>query len=148
MVFRPLGNAAKLRISLKSINSDNTKPVVDGVIIAFDDNFKNKIDEFDATKLPISSVENLTMLKNESLLSIKRKYPVTQADTMFLNLNFMKVKSYTLEIECIGSLAPAIKAFILDAETELTLPINVSGTSLYNFNVSAGFNPNRLFIIL
>jgi hypothetical protein len=70
-VFRPLqpGVQQKIRVDLKSVNSDDTAPVVDGVLAAYGTQFSNEIDEYDAENLPNIGAENLAIGRANNWLS-------------------------------------------------------------------------------
>ena len=147
LALRPLGMPAKIHVSLKSVNSDGTQPVVDGVMVAFDENFEDSLDSYDASKLPINSFENLSILKNKDLFSIERRKPTRNSDTVNMNLNFLRVKSYMVEVDASNFNDPLVTGYIEDVQTGVRSQLNLAGNSSYLFDVNIGVDPNRLRII-
>jgi len=147
-VFRPTAAHAKLRVDMKSINADGTMPVVDGVMIGIDGSYSNETDEFDAGKLTSTMNENLSVRKNGSLFSIERRSDFTNEDTIFLNLNYMKVKSYQLELNAAAFDDAEMVVYLEDVEANTLTPLDLTGTTTYNFSITPTFNPNRLRIVM
>jgi|GEM_PF-1415708 len=146
-VFRPSGTQSKLHINLRSVNSDGTQPVVDGVMIGYDENFDDAINGMDAAKLPSNTNENLSVKKGGQLLSIERRKQFTTADTIYLNMNYLKVKSYQLELNAAAFDAGSLTAYLEDAETGTSTPLNLTGSTLYGFSINMNSNVNRFKIV-
>ncbi len=147
-VFRPAASGSKLYINLRSVNSDNTQPVVDGAMVAYKENFSNAIDELDAKKLRSSMTENISVKKEETLFSVERRSDITTDDTVYLSLNYMKVKNYQLELDAVSFDTTVLSATLEDTETGIRLPVDLSGNTLYNFAVTANSTGSRLRIVL
>ncbi|MEN9571412.1 MAG: hypothetical protein RL172_2643, partial [Bacteroidota bacterium] len=146
-VFRPYRINAKIHINLKSYNSNGTVPVVDGVMLGYDDNYSNDIDDMDATKLSLGGVENISIVKNNTRLSIERKAFDADEDSIKLNLSTMGKRNYQLEIACSNIDTTQFTAWLQDAANNSSTPIQMSGKTNYDFTIAEGYNPNRFTIV-
>jgi hypothetical protein len=151
-VFRPAPPAAttgKLRISLRSLNTDGTNPVVDGTMVAFDDRYSNDKDSYDATKLPNTLSENIAVSRNENKLAIERRKNITGNDTVYLHMSNMRIKNYQFEITT-DNFDTTIQAYLEDSYTAERKPINVSTGSVFAFSIfnnPAVYAPSRFRIV-
>lgn len=145
--YRTADQASRIKINLHSLNSDGTKPVVDAVMSSWFESFSDGLDDMDASKLPINSHENLSIRTSGGLYSIERRSQIKHQDSILLNLNFMKVKNYELQIECSGMDTLLIAAILEDLQTGTQYPLNLGSVNRIGFSIAAGFNPNRFRII-
>ena len=150
LAFRPESintTQAQLRTNLYAIESTGTY-LVDGTLEQFADKYSNVVDKFDAKKISNFS-ENLSLKTDSQLLVVERRHAIAQADTIQLNMLKMKVKSYRFEFMGQG-FDPALTAFLEDSYYNTRVPLNINGTSTYDFtvvNIPGSWNPTRFRIV-
>ncbi|MBE7171998.1 MAG: T9SS type A sorting domain-containing protein [Williamsia sp.] len=128
---------AGLRISLQTINADNTSAVVDEVLSSYGSGFSNKVDSMDAHK-PSNVQENLAISRDGEVLMIERRQPLTESDGIQLKLwNTTVGKKYQLEVNT-NSLNTALStAYLSDSYLHTTTPIDLHQTTRMPFSVNA-----------
>ncbi|MFM2358802.1 MAG: hypothetical protein RLY16_795, partial [Bacteroidota bacterium] len=143
-VFRPGPEQPKFYINLRSRNNNNTTPIVDGVMVGYDENFSNAVDDYDAAKLSIGGVESLSILHNSGkLLSIERRQDLTNMDTIQLNLANMANRGYQFEFKASNFDSSLLSIWLEDTHTHQLTPVRSNGTSSFDFSIAAGYNANR-----
>ncbi len=145
-VFRPVATQQKMYINLRSVNADATKPVVDGAMVGYGENFSNGIDQFDAGRL-LGSVESISVLRDSVPFTIERRQPITERDTIFLRLAGMRNRRYQLEFIPSAFDTTFLSAWLEDATTAASTPLSTGTTTLYDFTISSGYNPGRFRIV-
>ncbi len=145
--FRPV---MQVRAVLYAKNSDNSLSVNDGALQIYDTSFNNEVDNMDMKKLD-NFTENISILNNGNKLSIEKRIPIRQRDTIQIYLSQLKLKDYKLVIAWDKILAPeGTIAFMEDAFTKTKTPLKLKDSSRFYFNVSseeASFNPERFRVI-
>jgi len=137
-VFRPIPQntmQSRMRVNLLSANNDLSTPVVDGVLAAFGENFSNEIDNMDAVNLDNPGTENISIRKNNRLLSIERRNLVTTSDTLCLNVTHFAARNYFLEIipENFGN--GLVTAVLEDRYTNVQTALDLTAVTQYRFSV-------------
>ncbi len=151
-VFRPMASSGapnKLRINLHSVNADGTTPVVDGTMTAFDNRYSSSADSYDATKLPNTLSENISIVKDQNRFSIERRNSLADNDTVFLNISNMRVKNYQLEITT-ENFDTTITAYLEDSYTAERKPLSLATGGTYSFSIinnPAAYAPGRFRIV-
>jgi len=118
-------------------------------LITYDDIFSGGVDKNDAVKLA-NFAENLSIKSHGQLLAVERKQFVDVADTIVLNMLQMKVKSYQFVFTSENFTNESVSAFLEDSYLNTSTPINLDGTTTFNFNVinvPGSWNPNRFRIV-
>ncbi len=152
-VFRPIPPAnttSKLRINLRSLNTDGTNPVIDGAIVAFDNRYSNDKDGYDAPKLANTLSENIAVTRNENKLAIERRKAITGFDTVSLNISNMRVRNYQFEISAENFDTTTIQAYLEDRYTAERKPISLNAGGIFQFSIinnPAAYAPDRFMII-
>ena len=149
-VFNPVSLDERIRINLKSFNSDITLPVVDGVLVNYDTLFSASTDSLDAEKLHNQNTENISMLRQGKEFSIERRPLINTNDSIFLYMVNMKPRNYQLEILTQNLDHPNLTAFLEDNYTSSLTPVILNGNTLYPFNVngdSGSYAPTRFRIL-
>jgi hypothetical protein len=139
---------SRLRINLHSHASDGSSYLVDGALEQFSDNYKNAVDKSDARKM-LNLAENFAIKTDSQLLVIEKRHTIVDADTLQLNIQKMKVKSYKFEFVS-QNFDPSMIAFLEDSYSHTKTPININGTTTYDFNVinePASWNPARFRVV-
>ena len=136
-IFRTAGTESSVRPDLYEISSvDSSVNLIDGVLATYNDINSNSVDNEDAPKLN-NLAENLGILRDSNTLSIERRLPIIDADTLFLKIYQMKVKNYRFKID-LQNIDPALEGKLLDnySSTINNTPLNLSGVTEIDFNVN------------
>ncbi len=143
--FRPMG---RLQVSLLAQNADSTVSLNDGVLICFGDRYN---DNAGSLRKLANFAENLSVRKDGQLLSIEKRLPVNDNDTIFLDITKMKNKHYRLLFSIdAGVLRPGIHAFLSDAYLKSVTPLRNTDSSGYSFTITAdegSYAPGRFKLI-
>ena len=137
-----------LRTSLNVVNADGSTALVDGVLNNFDDSYSNAVDGLDARK-SFNTGENLSIRTGGKLLVIERKHTITQQDTIFLNLTGVRVQQYQFQFDA-DNLNTGIEGFLEDSYLHTRTPLNLSGSTVVNFNIvniPGSYAPDRFRIV-
>lgn len=151
-VFRPspaANSGSKLRINLRSLNTDGTNPVIDGSMVAFDVRYSNEKDSYDVLKMPNTLSENIAISKINHALSIERRKKIEDNDTVYLSISNMRIKNYQLEIVP-ENFDTTIMAYLEDSYTAERKPISLSAGGTFQFSIfnnPSVYAPNRFRII-
>ena len=141
------GSTSKLQVNLKATHVDGSTPVVDGIMVAFNNQFSNELDELDARKLNNSGTENLSISTHNDRYTIERRSNITQTDTVVLQLANMASRVYQLEITGNGFNSNEVKAWLEDVTLGTRTPLTLNSNNSVSFTLTAGYNPNRFRII-
>ncbi len=82
-------------------------------------------------------------------MAVERRHAIDQEDTIRLNMEKMKVRNYRLQFIA-QDFDPSITAFLEDSYNNTRIPLNINGTSVYDFNVmniADSWNPARFRIV-
>ena len=96
-----------------------------------------------------NSGENLAIKLSGQLLVIERRQPITEHDTIFLNLTDTRVQSYHFEFVA-GNVNSGLEGFLEDNYLHTKTPVSLSGTTEVNFNienVAGSYAPDRFRIV-
>jgi len=119
----------------------------DGLIIHFDSNYSQAVDDFDAIK-PTNQDENLAVFQNSKLLSIEcRNLPKT-GDTTSLVLNQIRDISYLFQFNFISKATSTV--YFEDRYSGLKSKLNDSGiteiTVQFDKNIPGSIANNRFYL--
>ncbi len=138
LVFRPLGEQFSidkmLRTTLYLRNADNSLSVFDGALHMFDDSYSKDVDGMDAIKLANFN-ENFGISSHTKILSIEKRLPLTENDTIFFNMAQMRARNYTLELDPLNIAQNNLVGFMEDNYLKTSTPINMDAKTLLNFNI-------------
>ncbi|MEO6452501.1 MAG: hypothetical protein ABIN97_00405 [Ginsengibacter sp.] len=140
---------SNINTNLYTINSDGTKPLVDGILNSYASLYSNSIDQYDALKVNNFS-ESLSSQRDGKLYVVERRQPLNSSDTIFLNMLQMKVKSYQFEVVADNITNIALSGFLEDSYLNTSTPLNLQGTTTFDFNVinvPGSWNPNRFRVV-
>lgn len=130
-VFGEAASKAQLNIN---VYRTADKSFADGVVALFGNNYKTSVD----TKEDIYKFTNLNetfgLRRNNIVLGLEARPLVQSTDTMYFSLSNFAKKAYSLVID--GSNFNATTAKLEDKFTGTSTVIDVSGTTIYNFNVT------------
>jgi hypothetical protein len=139
----------QLRANLYGVNADNTTYITDGLLINYDDNYTNTVDDMDAIKSANTS-ENLSVKTAGKLLVVERRHTITDKDTIFLNLTGVSALKYRFEFLADQLYNPGLTAFLLDNYLHTSTPLYIDGTTDVDFTVTSAAGSkmaNRFMIV-
>ncbi|MEO5890662.1 MAG: T9SS type A sorting domain-containing protein [Ferruginibacter sp.] len=154
-IFRPMTPVTagvvtgKLRATLNLLNSDGTTMVADGAIAQFNDIFSADVDLDDAGKFGNTN-ENLSVVRNNVLLSAERRPSLTINDTIFFKLTTTTQRSYQFVFEVNNLEQPGMMAFLQDSYLGTNTVIDLSASTTVNFEINgetASAATNRFRIV-
>jgi hypothetical protein len=140
---------AEILYSLLSIVENGTSTLVDGAMGAYDNSYSSAVDYDDALKL-VNTSENVSFKRNNTLLSIERRSDIVEDDSLHLNVTGYRLKTYNWELRLANMVEQGRTAFLVDRYTNTTTPIDLNGTTNYQFtmvNVPAAYAANRFVIV-
>lgn len=149
MVFRPAyaSQIGSITSNLYSL-SGTSQILADGNTVVFDDGYSNNVDSKDALK-PGNFGENLGLIRDNKLLVVEARQPVTNDDTIFLNIKKLKRQTYRLEF-IVKGFDNSMQAFLEDKFLHSNTSINSNNTTLLDFDIttdSASFVADRFRIV-
>ncbi len=141
-------------ISLVAVNlqypSGVNKVLADGVLVAFDAAFSNQAGTEDATKM-VNSAESISIMNNNTLLSIDARQMPQIDDTLFLNVTKLTKPQYTLQIFAHQMEGSSVQAVLQDAYLNSSEVLSLLDTNIILFNVNpavpASADINRFRIV-
>ena len=141
-------NNASLKM-LKLHLRDAQSRVLDGNIVAFDDNSQYGVDENDALKL-LNFGENTGVLNNGRLLAIDARNTIIADDTIQYNITNLRQQHYTLAFVPTSLEYADLTAFLVDKYTDVEWPVSFTDTTIYHFeidNQAASRQADRFYIV-
>ena len=145
MRFRPEGNSSRSYLRA-SLNYNNI--LMDGNVIAFDDNFTNGFDKDDAKKLA-NTAQGFGIKSNAQIFAVEARKPVIATDTVFYSMSNMRQGNYQF-VFVPENLDASLTAWLIDSYTQAPYELSNSGTTNYSFSVNgaAGSSAaNRFYVI-
>lgn len=134
-VFKSVvASGQRMNINLNSIEAGEAQ-LADGVSLEFGAAYKTIPSSEDVLKLE-NFGENLSINHQFNNYSIEKRGEVTTTETVQLNLWNVAAKTYQLSIES-SNFEATTTAYLVDAYTSTTTPLNMMGESIYEFAVSA-----------
>lgn len=122
----------------------------DGVIVQYDESFSNTIDNEDAPKIKNPS-QNISITQSGVLLSVEKRDIIKQADTIFLQMESMRVQHYSWLIKCFNLNNEGRKAWFVDKYTGVQTTLDLSSeNNLIDFDVinqPASYAKDRFMIV-
>jgi ELWxxDGT repeat protein len=127
------------RLSVDMINP-NDGLVIDGILAEYNNNFSNGVAAEDGQKL-FRSNENFYLTRNTKPLMLEGRKLIDNNDTLFLTLSGMRIQDYRFAINGSNFANDAnLSAYLKDKFLGTETAINLSGTTEYNFAVTADNN--------
>ncbi len=145
----PATASADFRTNVYGYEADNSRFIVDGVLIQFGDTYNSGLDGKDARKMSNFS-ENCGMLRQNTVLVIERRHTIELTDTIFYKIWGMRQTTYLLEFVATSLAQPGLEAVLQDDYLKTETLVDINGTSSKNvtFNSDpASTNPNRFRIV-
>ncbi len=142
-------NTQESSYNLLSLVNGAATILVDGVMAVFDKNYNSEVDYEDAPKL-VNTSENVSIKRAGAFLAIERRKTIIAADTIFLNLTGLRVSKYQWDLSMNNMDAPGRKAFLIDAYTKNTTPLDLQSENKIQFdveNINGSYAPDRFMIV-
>jgi hypothetical protein len=127
-------NLSMLRNSL--FRMQNNIPVItDGALSIFGNEFANDVDSRDAVKLNNMN-ENLFIQRNSKSLAIETKGELQASDTIFYQLNQLKLSNYRFEFAPENLAINGLTGYLEDAYLHNSTEVSLTDTTRIDFTVS------------
>jgi len=145
------GNLTDDRKILKVIletDEGNVVSKLDGVMVEFGDIYSNDVNADDGANIS-NTGENLAIQKPSRNISVERHAPVIAEDTIKLNFVRPRARNYRFVLD-MQNMQNGLQPWLIDNFTQVQLPIEMDGETLYNFAVTTAqgaSSPNRFMII-
>lgn len=130
-----LGTISKLYIDL--IGTRYGEPsLADGIVVAYNRHYKNRIDEMDAEKLlTFSTKERICIQKQEGLFSIERRHAINERDTIHLSILKLNQATYQLSFRP-EKFDEGYAAYLEDRFTGTKTNISLLNNSSFSFDIT------------
>jgi hypothetical protein len=148
-VFRLGSQTEMLASSLYYTNASGIRIIADAVTSVYHNSYSVNIDEDDAAQLP-NWDEDVAIVRNGSQLSIEGRPLIESTDTIPLLVARLQQKTYEWEFTASGFAHPNLQAVLVDNYLNSRQPINLNGTTLIAFTVTADAGSaatNRFFVV-
>lgn len=142
-----LNDDDELEINLFNVSNGQEK-LVDGVLQDFNADYSNSLDENDAVK-SANTGENLSIKSQNTVLAMESKSLSSGSDTTQLNFTGMSYANYRFKIN-LTEQANDREAFLVDRFTGKSTPIDLGGTTTYDFTIvnnSGSYAANRFLVV-
>ncbi|MEO8769498.1 MAG: hypothetical protein ABI402_05420 [Ferruginibacter sp.] len=126
----------------------NTGLIGDGNIVAFQEGFGNGLNEFDAEKI-INAGENFGIIRNEKILTVEAREPISDNDTIFYHFQNLRQQGYTLRFFPVN-ISTTLTAFLVDRFNNNSTVINLMDSSIFDFIITADIasaDPDRFILV-
>ncbi len=144
----PLVQDMQLRTNLY-VNFNDTPVLIDGVLNRFNNRWSNAIDLHDAPKAG-NIGEGLAIFSSSKLLSVEKRTPVKEGDTIFFNISGLRIRQYQFEFLPNAFRNPQLQAFLEDAHlgTSTLVPLNSPFRVTFEVeNTPSSYAPNRFRLV-
>jgi hypothetical protein len=139
----------RVRINLGAMQTDSSVLISDGVMVRYGDNYNNAVTDEDILKLGNTN-ENVGLLSGGQTLAVENRNGVQNNDTLHLKLSGVRVQSYQWSLVLDNMDAPGRMAFLLDRYKQTSTPLNMAGTTKFNFtieNILGSYASDRFKIV-
>lgn len=135
LVFRPATAVkSQLRTNLY-VDHDNSRSLIDGVLVNFKASYNNNADELDVDKFYNSS-ENLGLRRGGKVFAIERRRPVSMRDTIFFNTSQMRARNYQFAFEPDSMQVNNLACYLEDTYLNIKTPVSLKKATLVPFSVT------------
>ena len=129
--------------------SNSTSQICDGVLNMYDSAYSNDLNDNDVLKL-VNPSENLGIKRGNASLAIEFRNGMNDNDTIFYNLNQVKVANYQFEFIPMNLNATGMEAYLEDTYLNTKSQVSLSSPTLVNFNIindPGSYNPDRFRVV-
>ncbi|MBS1737517.1 MAG: hypothetical protein JSS98_13045, partial [Bacteroidetes bacterium] len=151
-MFRPQGpeiQFPELRTTLYRINGNNAE-TADAALQQFDEDFSNGNDGQDALKMKNGFTQNIGIRSQAKILSVERRKPFANADTVFFDLSNLAIKSYRIEFVAKQLQRNGLEGWVEDSYLHTKTPLSLEGATTVDFsvtNVAGSYAADRFRIV-
>ena len=139
LMFRPATPAGMgtgyIVATLNLLNADSSTILADGVIAEFDDMYSAGVDLDDAAKF-FNTNENISIVKNNLLLTAERRPAVSYNDTLYLRLNTTTKRNYQFVFEIKGLAQPGMLGYLEDSYLGTGRVVDLEGITKIIFSIN------------
>jgi hypothetical protein len=125
-----------LEIKLLTKNANGVEYEADATILNFGTNLSNIIDNKDVRKIS-NTVDNISIQSNNQNLVVERRAPLTETDSIKLNIAGMRVASYKLEIDPSVLSNTGLTAYLKDKFLQTDTELSLTDVTNYNFDITS-----------
>ena len=119
------------------VGSGADATIADGVINSYHPTYRNQVDGQDAPGLAnFNTFDVLTIKSQGKNLAIERRNSIAESDTIFLNLQGVSKKAYSLQFKA-NNMKPTVSAILEDSYTNVASPISMTDTTNIAFVINA-----------
>lgn len=133
--FTPVTIGERFATRMFAINGGNND-LADGTLTLYDAANSNAVNGSDAKKIA-NFGENLGMMRDGKLLATEQRELIGITDTIYLNGTGFKQQNYQFEFTAENLNHPNLLGKLVDNYLSTNTPIDLNGTTLYNFTVNA-----------
>lgn len=133
LVFRPVVRR-QMRTNLY-VDYNNSPALIDGVLVTYDPAYSNSTDDLDVNKLGNFS-ENFSLKREDKILAIERRKPVTAIDTIFFNMYQMRARTYQLAFEPDSMAVTNLACYLEDCYLNTKTPVSLKERSVVPFTLT------------
>ncbi len=147
-VFRTSNTAEVLRTGLYKIINSNAL-LADAVMNIFTTGSDASVTNDDAVKMS-NGGENLSIIRNNSYLSIEYRPTISSNDTIFLTMWNTAAGNYRFRFEAINMSSSGLSAFLEDAYLNTSTPVSLNGNTVevdFAVTSNAATTGNRFRIV-
>ena len=138
-------------VKLNYVRTDGSKAEIDGIRAKFGANFSAAVTAEDAYKWATAGIENMSLKRNSSLLSIEARPYITGTDSLFFNITNLSVgANYEFKVNPINFDASVSSCKLVDKFLNTETPISLTNATLINFNVTSVTGSNaagRFYVV-
>ena len=123
--------------------------IADGVAVAFNSSYQNRIDANDAVKMS-NTGENLGLRRDGIILAIEARSPVTVNDTLYFDLKNLARADYQFRFSPQYMQNEPLIAFLADKYLKTETEVSLAGTTSLNFTINsdaASYAADRFLIL-
>jgi hypothetical protein len=147
-VFFTSGNPQILtaRLSIKDLG---VLTLVDGTMVSISNTQTTNVDFDDAKKIANTS-ENVSVKRNNTLISLERRGLITNNDSIQLNLTGLRVKDYQWDVNISNLDEPGREGFLIDKYLNSTKQLSLDASNIIDFTVinsPGSYAPDRFLIV-
>lgn len=122
------------------VGNGSSASISEGVINTYHSTYHNEVDGQDAAGFSSFNTSDGLRIKSQGkLLAVERRSEVAENDTIFLTLQNISQKAYTLQFKATNML-PGINAILQDKFTGAESPVSMNDATVIPFNVTADAN--------
>jgi hypothetical protein len=119
------------------VKNSNKYTLTDAVVNIFDASFDNEVNDGDARKMiTFNTKESFSISRNTAKLAIEKRHDLSDNDTIFFAMAKMNELPYQLRFTA-QNFNPAAEAYLEDKYLNMKTPVNMSGATMYNFDITS-----------